>query len=373
MRFKKIFLSLLVWHLATALFAQNTTVNGYHKRFVGTINKNIPIVLQLSRVGEELNGYYYYTKVGVPLRLSGKLKANGWKVSEFVGNGVETGTFDGSLVGGKIAGIWKTAKGDKQYDFELKEDYSGGAMAFENLHMEGTQRLFKEHESPNANMKIDVVFPQKFENQAVLQKIQDVLIGQLKPVGGRVDMAGAMRQAIMGYIETYKKDMESTTKEDALGESAFQYSYSSEKSIQVAFNDNYVLSLLVWNYEFTGGAHGNTQAEYLVLDLKTGNLIKTKDIFQANANVRTKLEALINEQFRKDQNIPAKTTLTEFGMNSDKIPFSENFFVTPKGIGFFYNADEIAAYAMGQFEIIIPFAKLKPLLKTDHPLKGLVK
>ncbi len=373
MQFKKILLSLFAWHLTFALFAQNPTVTGFHKRFVGTINKNIPIVLQLSRTGEELSGYYYYTKVGVPLRLAGKLKPNGWKISEYANGETQTGTFDGNLVGGKIVGIWKTAKGDKQYDFELKEDYSSGAMAFDNFHMEGTLRLFKEHEMPSANMKIDANFPQNFENQAVLKKIQDAMIEKLEPVGGRVDIAGAMRQSIKNYLEAYKKDMENATIEDAVGDMSYQYSYNAEKSIKVAFNDHYVLSLLVWNYEFTGGAHGNTNAEYLVFDLKTGNLVTTKDLFQANANVRTKLEALINEQFRKDQNIPAKTSLTEFGMSADKIPIPENFFVTQEGIVFFYNVYEIAAYAMGQFEVMIPFAKLKPLLKPDQPLKNLIK
>lgn len=373
MQFKKILLSLLVWHVALALFAQNPTITGFHKRFVGTINKTIPIVLQLSRTGEELNGYYYYTKVGKPLRLRGKLKPNGWKISEFVNDGVETGTFDGNLVGGKIVGVWKTAKGDKQYDFELQEDYSNGAMTFDNFHLESTIRLFKEHENPNASIKIDAIFPQKFENQVVLQKIQDAIIEQLKPVGGRVNITQALQQAVQNYFEAYKKDMENATSEEVQGDMAFQYSYTSEKYIRVEFNDHYLLSLMVWNYDFMGGAHGNTQADYLVFDLKTGNLLKTQDIFAANANVRTKLENLINEQFRKDQKISAKTTLTEYGMNSDRIPLNENFFVTQKGIGFFYNAYEIAPYAMGQFEIIIPFEKLKPLLKPTHPFKTLVK
>lgn len=373
MQFKKILFSLFACHFVVALFAQNPTVTGFHKRFIGNINKNNPIVLQLSRTGEELSGYYYYTKVGVPLRLSGKLKSTGWKISEYANGETLTGTFDGNLVGGKIVGIWKTAKGDKQYDFELKEDYSSGAMAFDNFRMEGTQRLFKEHESPNANMKIDVSFPQKFENQAVLQKVQEAIIERLKPVGGKVDVAEAMRQSIKSYIEAYKKDMENATKEEAVGDMSYQYTYTAEKAIKVEFNDAYVLSLLLWNYEFMGGAHGSTVAEYLVFDLKTGNSVKANDMFQANANVRTKIEALINEQFRKDQNIAAKTTLTEFGMNSDKIPFTENFFVTQKGIGFFYNTYEIAPYSMGQFEIIIPFSKIKPLLKSDQPLKNLIK
>ena len=53
----------------------------------------------------------------------------------------------------------------------------------------------------------------------------------------------------------------------------------------------------------------------------------------------------------------------------DKFELNDNWFVTPAGLGFSYSPYEIGPYAAGFIEPVIPFAKLKDLLKEGSPLE----
>ena len=54
--------------------------------------------------------------------------------------------------------------------------------------------------------------------------------------------------------------------------------------------------------------------------------------------------------------------LTDAGLSDNKIKANDNFYVTTKGIGFSYSPYEIAAYAVGEINIFIPFSELSDCL-----------
>ena len=51
---------------------------------------------------------------------------------------------------------------------------------------------------------------------------------------------------------------------------------------------------------------------------------------------------------------------------------TDNFALTKDGLKFVYNPYEIAPYAMGQQEIVIPYSELKSLLKPNALLTKII-
>ncbi|MDR1904523.1 MAG: DUF3298 and DUF4163 domain-containing protein [Treponema sp.] len=107
-------------------------------------------------------------------------------------------------------------------------------------------------------------------------------------------------------------------------------------------------------YSYTGGAHGNKSDEYLILDLKELRRLSFND--------------LITEG-KKDSLLPLlKKGLSSINKSEDihfdDVFVSENIFYDPRGIGFHWNEYDIAAYAAGDFEVILPYAEISDLL-TD--------
>ena len=52
---------------------------------------------------------------------------------------------------------------------------------------------------------------------------------------------------------------------------------------------------------------------------------------------------------------------------------NDNFLVTPVGIRFLYNEYEIKSYAEGQTELLIPYNKIKSLLRPQSVVSQYLK
>ena len=69
----------------------------FYKKLQGTVG-DIAITMDLMRRDSTLRGTYFYEKVGLPLTLSGSLSATGAvTMAEYVGQGDETGSFEGKF------------------------------------------------------------------------------------------------------------------------------------------------------------------------------------------------------------------------------------------------------------------------------------
>jgi len=54
-----------------------------------------------------------------------------------------------------------------------------------------------------------------------------------------------------------------------------------------------------------------------------------------------------------------------FYFDNDVFTLTDNFAITKKGLKFVYNPYEVAPYALGQQEIMIPYALIKELIRKD--------
>ncbi len=114
---------------------------------------------------------------------------------------------------------------------------------------------------------------------------------------------------------------------------------------------------------FLGGAHGSYNVAYTNIDMRNGNVLKTKDIF--NKGYENALNKLIEEKIRKHFEIKPSENLTDGGLFENKVSFNDNFAITKEGIEFLYNQYEIAPYAMGVIEVKFSYKELDGLLNKE--------
>lgn len=102
-------------------------------------------------------------------------------------------------------------------------------------------------------------------------------------------------------------------------------------------------------FMYTGGAHGGTIVKVGTIEVKTGKRLTTADVIppekrdEAIAKIR---EAVIAKIGGEENLMPsAKEVLSKL---------QENFFVGKDGLHFIFNEYEVACYAQGVVEVVIP-------------------
>ena len=114
-------------------------------------------------------------------------------------------------------------------------------------------------------------------------------------------------------------------------------------------------------YSYTGGAHGLGGSEYLTIDMTTHKVLTLSDIIEQKKlpEVKELLWSFYTDYGRiKDEE--AFTKKTDFDV-------SKNFYLAHDGIHFIYHVYEIASYAEGEQDLVIPWVWLQRenLLTSD--------
>ena len=114
-------------------------------------------------------------------------------------------------------------------------------------------------------------------------------------------------------------------------------------------------------YSYTGGAHGLGGSEYLTIDMTTHKVLTLSDIIDQKKlpEVKELLWSFYTDSGRiKDEE--AFTKKTDFDV-------SKNFYLAHDGIHFIYHEYEIASYAAGEQDLVIPWVWLQRenLLTSD--------
>jgi len=147
--------------------------------------------------------------------------------------------------------------------------------------------------------------------------------------------------------------------------------YGLEIKQTVLLNTPAILTIEEFNYSFTGGAHGNYSTSYYNFDATTGQLLTLEDILMEE--YETGLKAVAEPIFKKAYLEEGMTKYSEVGFyfENDQFKMTHNFAITKEGLKFMYNPYDVAPYALGQQEILIPYTVLKELIKPNSLLMKL--
>jgi hypothetical protein len=142
--------------------------------------------------------------------------------------------------------------------------------------------------------------------------------------------------------------------------------------IQVVANSARIFSLSISIEGYTGGAHPNTRVDYRSYDPKNGRRYQLGDWLKKGYEAA--LQTAGEKAFRKARDLSAEVDLNDAGFTFDQgFQLNDNYAATPKGLLFYFNPYEIASYADGPTELIIPYSELKDWLLPKSPLRDLAK
>lgn len=123
--------------------------------------------------------------------------------------------------------------------------------------------------------------------------------------------------------------------------------YEIISEYEITFNEDYIVSLYSDQYEFTGGAHGNTIRSSQNWDLRVGKQLSLSYFYPNNPyyiiNILNEINTQIKEQIQAGSNFYFDN-YCELVLQTFKL---ENFYLTPNSIAIFFQQYDIAPYSSG--------------------------
>lgn len=336
---------------------QDTVKNDNTKIFRGMIN-GIGFEMNLVRDGDKLSGTYFYTKVGKPLKLSGKIEKDGkFTLGETDDTGKKTGEWSGTwkedenAAGIMLEGIWKKPS---QSDGESLSFYASEQIVNFTGNVKFTDKTIKEKDSSKRS-EIFATYPEiSGVDSAASEKFNSTV-----------------KKIVTQSVDAYKKQLADFTDED-IKNMPEAMSLESQIGYEVVSANNDFLSLIFSDYEFLGGAHGMTNYTTLNYDLKNNREIALADVFQPNVNYLKTISEYSIADFKKRIGDLSDDEWISKGAAADAENFS-NWNLTKKGLMFTFESYQVASYAAGPQTVIFPYEKLKDILRKDGITAQFVK
>ncbi|NLT57597.1 MAG: DUF3298 and DUF4163 domain-containing protein [Clostridiales bacterium] len=140
-------------------------------------------------------------------------------------------------------------------------------------------------------------------------------------------------------------------------ESGFPFHrYDAVLNYEITYNQHCHLSLYRDQYEFTGGAHGNTVRRSDTWSLESGQRLPLSSFFSAGQDYRALLIDQITQQ--ADERIQQDPGIFFENYRALIVEYfnEEQYYLTPSGIALYYQHYEIAPYATGIVVFTVPYA-----------------
>jgi len=250
-----------------------------------------------------------------------------------------------------------------------KTNQSDNVVIFDTIQESKSQSIDYKKSKLNCNLHIAFTYPVSYEKSAQLGDLQKLFIGKVFPP----QYANlSPKEAVKNFTANYISDFQSIQLKDYFGEDYIledenNFIYELNLEDEIVYNRNNFISFVVKNTNYEGGAHGSYSVNGYVIDLNTGKLL-TEDDFAGN-NYKKNLAPLIVQKIVAAKGLGSASELEEIGYNAieDIVP-NENFTINDKGITYYYNEYEIAAYFVGTTEVFIPYEELKAYITDDSPI-----
>lgn len=206
--------------------------------------------------------------------------------------------------------------------------------------------------------EVSISIPEASENSKVAQSVNT-----------------ALKEELISVL-LFDDELEVNTINDAI--TSFNNGYAEMKSLfadesarweakikgKVVFEDASLLTIELNSYVFTGGAHGYTSKRFLNFDKTKGTELENWELFK---NTK-KFEEFAEAKFREQESIPENESINHTGLmfEQDSFYLPENIGFTEKGIKLLYNPYEVASYADGAIELVLPHTEINKYL-TKKP------
>ncbi len=205
---------------------------------------------------------------------------------------------------------------------------------------------------------VDIKVPEAMNgNQGVADSIKRALFEVARSIvyfGEKPTAAKSYDELTSSFIKSYD-DLAKKYPEEA------EWSWEAKVNATTGYQSDNIINFKVNNYMFTGGAHGYEGNRSVIIDAKTGRTLKRSDILKDEKGFTTYAE----KAFRKKLNIPANKSINSTGLMFEKnFTLPQNIFYTDNGLLLLYNPMEIASFADGAKELVLPYSEIEQFLKV---------
>ena len=193
------------------------------------------------------------------------------------------------------------------------------------------------------------------------------------------ELKAAIEEYFDGIVKNFNTgidDMNEQAKQqnEEFGDPEYTVKYSESISIDLKRRDNKVLSFILNDYTFMGGAHGGGSYTGVNFDVATGKQITLDDLGDAEAIRQTSkqyiLDTIANSSetargnLYSDDIIDYKEVIEELFSNGNQ----PDFYLDTVGITFVFQQYDIAPYAAGMISVTVPYSQYADINDRYTPL-----
>ena len=216
---------------------------------------------------------------------------------------------------------------------------------------------------PCLNVTFDITYPLATgvagNDQLLVKDFIANCVG--KEYANKVSVEDAVKAFTNSEIKRYKSEVCGSTPEAKIvGESWMNYEYFAKNNI--LYNAHGILSYSCYVYTFTGGAHGMNTTSCYVYDVYENQEIGINSIFKEES--LPNVLSLIKEQLALHEGAES--------IDMSYVNVTENFYADETGIHWIYNPYEIAPYAVGSIEVVLPYSKIENYFLENTPIKSIL-
>lgn len=155
------------------------------------------------------------------------------------------------------------------------------------------------------------------------------------------------------FIASYEK-MQKENPDELFG-------WEGDVNGRLVYKSEKVIGIELQHYTFTGGAHGYSGKTSLLFDRESMRSIPNDSLF----NDVDAVKALAEKRFREKFKLPADAPINSGGLmfEDEKFALPAMIFLSDKGVLLYYNTYEIASYAEGPRDVMLPYSEVDKFLR----------
>ena len=337
------------------------------RRFEGTLGDEGITILFTERehshnpYQRKYDAAYHFHESGIPVGLAHQEEENDEGPSRplvFQELDEQGGTWRIDFGENKASGTWTSKDGKSAMPIALKESYPPGSVKVNRLRLDFS--CIEEIGQLRRGKQMGVTFLSVPDggNEALGTRLAILARDSINPER----KVAASPEALGSYIREQVLNTEITAK----------YAISrNNKDFTLRMNESGFLTVEESSHVHEGGPHGYGFSRFWNLDIATGKRAELADIVKPGCE--EKWAALGRNAILEQRGLQPGSSLVEAGLHEDHLELNTTWFLVPGGIGFHYAPYEIAPYAMGEFEFILPWKDIFEDLKPGTKVHGIAQ
>lgn len=329
----------------------------------GGIDSEEPVSADLIFMGKKVFGTMrnHYTRE-IPVIVHGEFTQEGKLLitEKSEENLMISGILSANLV---FNGTWRDDN-DELREFEISAYYPEGTHKFEVFSLSSVKPLSDSPDSPVAAFEICILLPTNEMDENIRKNLTKAISDLVKTNFIADPDTELQKQEALFYDQYRLANTDISTPEN------YPYlNWQKRKLLSLVLNRADLISFYLQDYTYSGGEMSLDISRYLVYDLKTDKKISINDLIIEDKF--PELSVLLRKELCNMLGISEEDSLTALGFFSDEVFPSTNFFLTSSGIGFHYNAYELAGQETGPVSIYLTFDEMQDILISNSPAKRL--